>query len=168
MKELKFPCLETKLVPIEKVIPNDYNPNKVASKEMKLLAHSIEEDGLTMPVVTCYNKDKDVYEIVDGEHRYTVVKDYFKSDVIAISVIDKNILERMAATVRHNRARGVHDVETEANNVKSMSAKGANDLDICEDLGMSFEEVARLKRVSRCAANELKYAEYGNAWEVEE
>ena len=166
MKKLEFPCLEARLVPISKVKPNSYNPNSVATREMKLLAHSIEEDGLTMPVVTCYDEEKDIYEIVDGEHRYTIVKDYFKSDVIAVSVIDKPILGRMAATVRHNRARGVHAVDKEADNVKTMLEKGAKDIEICEELGMSYEEVFRLKQQTGSVATELQYKDYGNAWEV--
>lgn len=168
MKKLEFPCLGVKLVPIDKVKPNSYNPNSVASKEMKLLAHSIEEDGLTMPVVTCYNEEEDIYEIVDGEHRYTVVKDYFKSDVIAVSVIDKPILHRMASTVRHNRARGVHMVQSEADNIKSMAQKGVSDLELSKHLGMSYEEIHKLKQTSRCAANLLGMDEYSKAYEKDE
>lgn len=168
MKKLEFPCLNTKLVPIEKVKPNSYNPNSVASSEMKLLAHSIEEDGLTMPVVTCYNAEEDIYEIVDGEHRYTVVRDYFKSDVIAISVIDKPILHRMASTVRHNRARGVHMVQSEADNVKAMAKEGVSDLELSKDLGMSYEEIHKLKQTSRCAANLLGMNQYSKAYEKDE
>lgn len=89
MKELKFPCMDVKLVPIDKVIANNWNPNKVAKPEMKLLAHSIEEDGLTMPIVTYYDDKIDKYVVVDGFHRYTIVKDYFESDVIAVTVLKK-------------------------------------------------------------------------------
>ena len=96
MKKLDFPCMQPKLVPIEKVVANNYNPNKVAKPEMELLYKSILEDGLTMPVVTFYDDKIDKYVIVDGFHRYTIVKDYFKSDVVAISVIDKDIKQRMA------------------------------------------------------------------------
>ena len=146
MKKLEFPCMQPKLVSIDKVVANNYNPNKVAKPEMELLYKSILEDGLTMPVVTFYDDKIDKYVIVDGFHRYTIVKDYFKSDVIAISVIDKDIKQRMASTVRHNRARGVHKVDLQADMVVDLLKKGWNDNDISKELGMTLEEVLRLKK----------------------
>lgn len=146
MKKLEFPCMQPKLVSIDKVVANNYNPNKVAKPEMELLYKSILEDGLTMPVVTFYDDKIDKYVIVDGFHRYTIVKDYFKSDVIAISVIDKDIKQRMASTVRHNRARGVHKVDLQADMVVDLLKKGWNDNDISKELGMTLEEVLRLKQ----------------------
>ncbi|WP_314989164.1 ParB/RepB/Spo0J family partition protein [uncultured Gemella sp.] len=146
MKKLEFPCMQPKLVSIDKVVANNYNPNKVAKPEMELLYKSILEDGLTMPVVTFYDEKIDKYVIVDGFHRYTIVKDYFKSDVVAISVIDKDIKQRMASTVRHNRARGVHKVDLQADMVVDLLKKGWNDNDISKELGMTLEEVLRLKQ----------------------
>ena len=146
MKKLEFPCMQPKLVSIDKVVANNYNPNKVAKPEMELLYKSILEDGLTMPVVTFYDAKIDKYVIVDGFHRYTIVKDYFKSDVVAISVIDKDIKQRMASTVRHNRARGVHKVDLQADMVVDLLKKGWNDNDISKELGMTLEEVLRLKQ----------------------
>ena len=146
MKKLEFPCMQPKLVSIYKVVANNYNPNKVAKPEMELLYKSILEDGLTMPVVTFYDDKIDKYVIVDGFHRYTIVKDYFKSDVVAISVIDKDIKQRMASTVRHNRARGVHKVDLQADMVVDLLKKGWNDNDISKELGMTLEEVLRLKQ----------------------
>lgn len=146
MKKLEFPCMQPKLVSIDKVVANNYNPNKVAKPEMQLLYKSILEDGLTMPVVTFYDDKIDKYVIVDGFHRYTIVKDYFKSDVVAISVIDKDIKQRMASTVRHNRARGVHKVDLQADMVVDLLKKGWNDNDISKELGMTLEEVLRLKQ----------------------
>lgn len=146
MKKLEFPCMQPKLVSIDKVVANNYNPNKVAKPEMELLYKSILEDGLTMPVVTFYDDKIDKYVIVDGFHRYIIVKDYFKSDVVAISVIDKDIKQRMASTVRHNRARGVHKVDLQADMVVDLLKKGWNDNDISKELGMTLEEVLRLKQ----------------------
>lgn len=146
MKKLEFPCMQPKLVSIDRVVANNYNPNKVAKPEMELLYKSILEDGLTMPVVTFYDDKIDKYVIVDGFHRYTIVKDYFKSDVVAISVIDKDIKQRMASTVRHNRARGVHKVDLQADMVVDLLKKGWNDNDISKELGMTLEEVLRLKQ----------------------
>lgn len=166
MKRLDFPCMQPKLVPIEKVVANNYNPNKVAKPEMELLYKSILEDGLTMPVVTFYDDKIDKYVIVDGFHRYTIVKDYFKSDVVAISVIDKDIKQRMASTVRHNRARGVHKVDLQADMVVDLLKKGWNDNDISKELGMTLEEVLRLKQQTGIAEL-FKDRTHSKSWIVE-
>lgn len=165
MKKLEFPCMQPKLVPIDKVVANNYNPNKVAKPEMELLYKSILEDGLTMPVVTFYDEKIDKYVIVDGFHRYTIVKDYFKSDVVAISVIDKDIKQRMASTVRHNRARGVHKVDLQADMVVDLLKKGWNDNDISKELGMTLEEVLRLKQQTGIAEL-FKDRTHSNSWIV--
>lgn len=166
MKRLDFPCMQPKLVPIEKVVANNYNPNKVAKPEMELLYKSILEDGLTMPVVTFYDDKIDKYVIVDGFHRYTIVKEYFKSDVVAISVIDKDIKQRMASTVRHNRARGVHKVDLQADMVVDLLKKGWNDNDISKELGMTLEEVLRLKQQTGIAEL-FKDRTHSKSWIVE-
>ncbi len=166
MKKLEFPCMQPKLVPIEKVVANNYNPNKVAKPEMELLYKSILEDGLTMPIVTFYDDKIDKYVIVDGFHRYTIVKDYFKSDVVAISIIDKDIKQRMASTVRHNRARGVHKVDLQADMVVDLLKKGWNDNDISKELGMTLEEVLRLKQQTGIAEL-FKDRSHSKSWIVE-
>lgn len=166
MKKLEFPCMQPKLVPIEKVVANNYNPNKVAKPEMELLYKSILEDGLTMPIVTFYDDKIDKYVIVDGFHRYTIVKDYFKSDVVAISIIDKDIKQRMASTVRHNRARGVHKVDLQADMVVDLLKKGWNDNDISKELGMTLEEVLRLKQQAGIAEL-FKDRSHSKSWIVE-
>lgn len=166
MKKLEFPCMQPKLVPIAKVVGNNYNPNKVAKPEMELLYKSILEDGLTMPIVTFYDDKIDKYVIVDGFHRYTIVKDYFKSDVVAISIIDKDIKQRMASTVRHNRARGVHKVDLQADMVVDLLKKGWNDNDISKELGMTLEEVLRLKQQTGIAEL-FKDRSHSKSWIVE-
>lgn len=167
MKKLEFPCMNPKLVDINKVVANDYNPNKVANPEMKLLAHSIEEDGLTMPIVTYYDEEIDKYIVVDGFHRYTIVKDYFKSDVIAVVTIDKDIKDRMASTVRHNRARGVHKVDLQADMVVDLIKKGWDDEDVAKHLGMTFEEVLRLKQQTG-VASVFKGRSHSRSWVTKE
>ena len=112
----KSPVYDVIPVPIEKIDPNEYNPNSVAPPEMKLLYDSIKEDGYTMPIVCYYNSENDRYEIVDGFHRYRIMldhKDIYEREggCVPVSVINKSIDNRMASTIRHNRARGTHDVE---------------------------------------------------------
>lgn len=155
-------------VPLEKVRPNDYNPNSVARIEMGLLMKSILHDGYTQPVVTIYDDEKDEYVIVDGFHRYFTMKSSpeiqaLTGGLLPIVVIDKPIADRMASTVRHNRARGKHSTEGMANLVFKMLDEGMSDADICNELGMEPEELVRLKHVtgfSKLFAD----TEYNKAW----
>ena len=167
---IKQPIDYVMWVPIEKVEPNGYNPNSVATVEMELLYKSIKKDGYTQPIVTIYDKKKDKYVIVDGFHRYYVCKT--KKDIydrnmgmLPIVVIDKNISERMAATVRHNRARGEHSIDGMSNLVFKMLDEGMSDADVCNELGMEPEELLKLKHLtgfSKLFAN----TEYKMAWET--
>ena len=165
MKELTFPCMHPKLVPTDKVVANEYNPNRVAEPEMELLQISIEEDGFTQPVVVYYDESKDLYIVVDGFHRYVIVRDYFKSDVIAVVEIDKPIEERMASTIRHNRARGKHQVDLTAELVKELLRRGRTDEEIAKALGMDAEEVLRLKQQVKVAET-MANGYYTKSWEI--
>jgi len=156
-------------VDVDKVQANDYNPNSVATIEMKLLYTSIKHDGYTQPVVTIYDKNIDKYVIIDGFHRYLTCKTH--DDIrernhgkLPIVVLDKDINDRMASTVRHNRARGKHSIKGMSSIVFGMLDNGWEDHDICEELGMEAEELLRLKHItgfSKLFAD----AEYKKAWE---
>lgn len=140
-------------VPIDMVQPNDYNPNSVASVEMKLLHTSIKQDGYTQPVVTIWDDNKKKYIIIDGFHRYFTCKnnkDIFERNhgLLPITVLKKDINERMASTVRHNRARGKHSVAGMSNMVFKMLENGWADHQICNELGMEPEELLKLKHVT--------------------
>jgi len=148
MTSVDFPVLNVRMIPIDKIRANDYNPNKVATPEMKLLKHSIQEDGYTQPVVTFYDEKEDMYEIVDGFHRYTVGKNMLKLKELPCTVIDKPIENRMASTIRHNRARGTHQITNMSQIVVELSSQGWRDDEICKALGMDLDEVIRLKQVS--------------------
>ena len=158
-------------VPVEKVQANDYNPNSVASNEMRLLYVSISHDGYTQPVVTVYDPDLDKYVIVDGFHRYTTMrrnKDLYEKNEgrLPIVVLSKSINERMAATIRHNRARGKHSVAGMGQIVFNMLKNGATDEAICNEVGLEPEELARLKYVTGFAKL-FENAQYGKAWETD-
>ena len=148
MKEINFPVLNVKMVDIDKVIANDYNPNKVAPPEMKLLKHSIEEDGYTQPIVTYYDKDHDQYIVVDGFHRYRCAKEYFALKQIPIVTIDKDLNNRIASTIRHNRARGTHQIIDMSKIVLDLTSRGWTESQISEHLGMELDEIIRLKQIS--------------------
>lgn len=158
-------------VPIDKVTPKDYNPNSVAKKEMQLLYISIKEDGYTQPVVTVYDEKQDKYVIVDGFHRYFTCKtqkDILERNhgMLPIVVIDKSINERMASTVRHNRARGSHAVTSMLKLVFEMLKNGWSDSAICKELGMEAEEINKLKYVTGFAKL-FEKVDYNNAWKSE-
>lgn len=148
MSDFVSPVYAVRAVPLDKIEANDYNPNHVAKREMDLLYQSIKADGYTMPVVCFYDQERDKYIIVDGFHRYTIM--LTRPDILArengmlpVSVIDKPISDRMASTVRHNRARGKHEVQLQASLV-AMLKDGWDELKIMRELGMTLDEVQRL------------------------
>ncbi len=156
-------------VPIEKIIPNDYNPNTVAPPELKLLYDSIKQDGYTMPIVCYHNKENDTYIIVDGFHRYRIMLDHpdiyeREGGKLPVSVINKSLDHRMASTIRHNRARGNHDVDLMSNIIKELHELGRTDKWIAKHLGMDKDEILRLKQITGLAAL-FRDVEFSNAWE---
>jgi ParB-like chromosome segregation protein Spo0J len=156
-------------VPVEKVKANDYNPNQVALQELKLLHVSITQDGYTQPVVTVYDPQNDEYVIVDGFHRYFTMKTAADirekyNGLLPVVVLNKTIQERMASTVRHNRARGKHSVGGMGHLVVGLSQKGWSDSRICNDLGLEPDELLRLKHTSGIAEL-FKDREYGRSYE---
>ncbi|MFW6030692.1 MAG: IbrB-like domain-containing protein [Halanaerobiales bacterium] len=164
MKKIEFPVLNVKMVPLDKVKANDYNPNKVAGPEMKLLKHSIEEDGYTQPIVTIYDKEQDLYIVVDGFHRYRCAKEFFKLEEVPIVEIEKDIKNRMASTIRHNRARGTHQIKDMSVIVADLFQMGWSDEDICNHLGMDLDEVLRLKQITGLKEAFANH-EFSKSWE---
>ncbi|CAI2620620.1 putative protein YbdM [Apilactobacillus kunkeei] len=167
-KEFKSPVYNVKAIPVEKIQANTYNPNHVALPEMKLLYESIKDDGYTMPIV-CYKiPDTDKYEIVDGYHRYCVMmkhKDIYKREqgMLPVSVIEKPITDRIASTVRHNRARGTHSPELMKNIVVELKDAGMSDQWIRRNLGMDADELLRLKQISGLARL-FENEEFSKGW----
>ena len=153
---MKSPVYNVRAVPIEKIHANSYNPNSVAPPEMELLYKSIKEDGYTMPIVCYYIADNDTYEIVDGFHRYTTTlrhKDIYEREggMMPVVVIEKDISNRMASTIRHNRARGSHSIELMSNIVSELTKSGMSDAWILKKIGMDADELLRLKQLSGLA-----------------
>lgn len=149
---------------------NDYNPNAVAKREMKLLYTSIKHDGYTQPIVTIWDEEKQKYVIIDGFHRYATMvynKDIREAnnDEVPIVVLDKDINDRMASTIRHNRARGKHSVDGMSNIVLKMLKNGWDDAAICNELGLETEELVRLKYVTGFAKL-YEGKPFSQAWET--
>ncbi len=155
----------------ETVTANDYNPNSVAPPEMKLLEHSITEDGYTQPIVSW--RHDGVYEVVDGFHRHRVGKEsktvngrvmgYLPLVVINSDRQDKS--DRIAATIRHNRARGKHKVEAMSDIVIELKRRNWSDEKIGRELGMDPDEVLRLCQITGLAEC-FKDQAFSEAWEV--
>lgn len=162
-KKIAFPCLYAKLVPTSMVYFNEYNPNAVAPPEMRLLEKSILEDGYTQPIVVIFDSENDRYIVVDGAHRYKNAVKKFKLSYVPVVVIEKDIKERMAATIRHNRARGEHNVGKMSSIVAELVLLGWDDVTISEHLGMDADEVLRLKQ-NTGIAEIFRNIEYSRAW----
>ncbi len=162
------PVYNVLAVPMEKVRANAYNPNSVAPVEMSLLEISIWEDGYTMPVVCYYLPEEDIYEIVDGYHRFTVLQTSQRirereRGMLPVVVIDKDIQNRMASTIRHNRARGTHSIELMSNIVAELVQAGMSDQWILRHIGMDKDELLRLKQITGLAAL-FKDKDFTMAW----
>ena len=150
------PAYGVRAVPIEKIVANSYNPNIMAPPEMRLLELSIWEDGYTMPCVCYYLEEDDLYEIVDGYHRYLVMKQSQRiydreKGMLPVTVIEKDISNRMASTIRHNRARGMHNLELMTEIVTELVKSGMSDKWIMRNIEMDKNELLRFKQISGLA-----------------
>lgn len=150
---MKSPVYGVIAVSVDKIQANSYNPNSVAKPEMDLLEISIWEDWYTMPIVCYYLKDEDKYEIVDWFHRYTTLKNskriYDREQwMLPVVVIDKDEWNRMASTIRHNRARWNHSIELMSNIVSELTKSWMSDAWILKHIGMDKDELLRLKQIT--------------------
>lgn len=151
---------------------NNYNPNSVAPTEMDLLKLSIEADGYTQPIVTMESKKG--REVIDGFHRHLVGKTYDPIQkrvhgylpVVTINSERESLEDRMASTVRHNRARGSHKVESMSEIVVHLKRKKWSDEKIAKHLGMDADEVLRLRQITGLAEM-FSDREFSQAWEPE-
>lgn len=164
-----------KWVKNESVVANDYNPNKVAPPEMKLLELSIINDGYTQPIVTWGNPEKDAIEVIDGFHRNRVGKE---SKVVGarlngyLPVVDirteqSNKNDRMASTIRHNRARGKHQIDAMSEIVIELKNRNWRNARVAKELGMDEEEVLRLCQISGME-HLFSDKDFSRAWEADD
>lgn len=152
------------------VFANDYNPNSVAPPEMELLHTSIKEDGYTQPIVVWQHDC--IYEVVDGFHRNRVGKEYADIKerihgylpVVVINDDREDKGDRIASTIRHNRARGKHKVEAMSDIVLELKKRNWSDDKIAKELGMEADEVLRLAQIQGLAEM-FADREFSQAWE---
>lgn len=157
------------------VIANDYNPNSVAPPEMELLRLSISNDGYTQPVVSMKNESDNNRIVIDGFHRTRVSKEcpdivsrlFGYTPVVTIRESQEGLNDRVASTIRHNRARGKHKVESMSDIVADLKKRNWSDKKIGKELGMDQDEVLRLSQIS--GLTELfSNSDFSMAWEAEE
>jgi len=171
MSEFKSPVYNVIAIPIDKVRANDYNPNAVAPPEMELLETSIWEDGYTQPVVGVYDAENDVYVVVDGFHRFKILRDSPRirereQGMLPVVVLNKDMSDRMASTIRHNRARGTHNIELMSTIVAELVEMGKGDRWICQHIGMSPDELLRMKQITGLASL-FQNKDFSDSWEAE-
>lgn len=164
------PALTVQLVPSDKVKGNDYNPNKVAPPEMRLLRLSIKKDGITMPVVVCDTPEdkKYPYTVVDGFHRTTIIQRDKEVNgslhgYVPVSRLNKKLEDRITSTVRHNMARGTHQVELSAKLITLLRKHNWTNQRIGMELGMDADEVLRLKQITGLA-EAFRDEEFSKSW----
>lgn len=172
MKDQPIDCVLW--VDAERVEANDYNPNSVAPPEMKLLQRSIEADGYTQPIVT-WQREDGIIEVVDGFHRNRVgreskaVRDRLMGR-LPVTIVGSDRTDRgdrIAATIRHNRARGKHKIDAMSEIVQELARRNWSNDRIGKELGMDPDEVLRLKQISGLAEM-FADREFSQAWEIED
>ena len=163
----KHPVATVIWVEKDLVKANDYNPNAVAKPEMDLLRRSIEADGFTQPIVTWFHDG--IYEVVDGFHRHLVGKEMGLTHLPVVVVNNESTErnDRIASTIRHNRARGKHKISSMSDIVVELSRQNWNDERIAKELGMDADEVLRLKQITGLAEL-FENEDFDEAWEPEE
>jgi hypothetical protein len=165
--DIKHPVLNVKLISSSLIRDNDYNPNIMASPEYKLLKHSIKKDGLTMPIIVSESNGY-IHKIIDGSHRVKIIKNNldiknsFHSYIPTVSLIH-SYSEQITSSVRHNVARGSHQVELTSKLIMKLKQSSWNNKKICEELGMDPDEVLRMQQITGLA-DAYKDEDFSFAW----
>lgn len=164
--KVNMPCLNTKLVDRDLLQANNYNPNNVPKDKMELLKQSIIDNGFCFPIVTIWSEEDEKYIIIDGFHRYTMcLPQWLDIKEVPIVVLQHDLSKRMAATIQFNKARGVHQVDGDAEIVKSLIEQGWEECEIAQHLGIDMETVLRYKQLTGIL-DLFKNVEYSTSWEV--
>ena len=165
---VRIPCMNVQMVARERVVANGYNPNAVSPDKLELLRTSIVDNGFCFPIVTIYDADRDVFVIIDGFHRRLMAEpEWLDMPEVPVVVLDHTLSQRMAATIQFNKARGVHQVDLDAEVVRAMIEQGQAEADVADKLGMDLDTVHRYKQITG-VAELFRGANYSMAWEMEE
>ena len=162
------PCLSVLMAKRDLVVANTYNPNSVPPDRLELLRTSIVENGFCFPCVTILDRDLERFVIIDGFHRYLVSgPEWLGLEYVPIVCLQHGIQKRMTATMQFNRARGVHQVDLDADIVRALIQQGMTDAEVAVQLGMDEDTVHRYKQLSGIAELFAK-VQYSTAWEMQE
>jgi ParB-like chromosome segregation protein Spo0J len=163
---IPVPCVNTLLVKRDLVVANNYNPNFVSKDKMQLLKQSIRDNGFCFPIVTIWDDVEEKFVIIDGFHRYLISGEkWLDLDYIPIVYVDHDISKRMYATVQFNKARGVHQVDLDADVIRSLIEQGKSEEEISVHLGIDIETIYRYKQLTGIAEL-FKNAEYSMPWTI--
>lgn len=160
---IKQTAANVKVISMDLLYANDYNPNRMPDTEMKLLKDSITKYGFIFPIVANWNDSKQMYMIIDGYHRFEAMK-RLKATEISIVNMDIKHHDAVQLTVLMNRIKGMHQVEKMSSLVVKLEDLGLEDSEICNNLGMEAEEYLRLKQ-QLGIAHAFKHHNYSNSWE---
>lgn len=152
------------IVPIDMLVANDYNPNRMPETEMRLLADSIKTYGFLFPIITTWDEKLGKFRIIDGYHRYEVLKRMGSKEVMIVDLSLK-YHQAMQLTVLMNRIKGMHKVERMSDLIVNLEDLGMEDSEICHNLGMEAEEFLRLKQ-QLGIAHAFRNHNYSNSWEI--
>jgi len=166
--KVTIPCVGTLLVKRDLVQANTYNPNSVPDDKMELLRQSIVDNGFCFPIVTIYDPDLQKFVVIDGFHRFLISgPDWLDMPYVPIVILAHDISQRMAATWQFNKARGVHQVDLDADLIRAMIEQGIPEDEIAARLGIDLDTVFRYKQVTGIAEL-FKGADYSMSWEITE
>ena len=135
---------------------------------MNLLRQSIVDNGFCFPIVTIWDDEQGVFVIIDGFHRSLIGSgEWLGLEYLPVVVLDHDIAKRMAATIQFNKARGVHQVDLDAEVIRKLIEQGVSEDDVAQRLGIDLETVHRYKQLTGVAALFAK-SDYSMAWEMSE
>jgi ParB-like chromosome segregation protein Spo0J len=164
--QIEVPCLNTLLVARELIEANQYNPNTVSPDKLDLLQQSILDNGFCFPIVTIWDDEREKFIIIDGFHRDLMADPaWLDLDYLPVVVLSHDISKRMIATHQFNKARGVHQVDLDADIVRALIEQGMSEEDMAGHLGMDLDTIHRYKQLTGIAEL-FKHADYSMSWEM--
>lgn len=167
--KILVPCMNTMLVRVGLVLENLYNPNSVPPDKMALLQQSILDNGVCFPVVAIWDDEQQLFVVIDGAHRRMIHgPDWLDCDYIPLVVLSHDMSKRLAATWQFNKARGVHQVDLDAELIRRLGEQGLTDEQVAERLGVDVDTVFRYRQVAGIAEVVGSRAEWSQAWEMRE
>lgn len=163
MGELTFPCLSPVLVPVELLEANHYNPNRVSRDKMDALFLSMQRSGVTRPIIVFHDRDRDRYVIVDGFHRWAILKGRFQASHVPVVILNAALDRRMKATILFNQAKGRHRVDRTNALIHRLRELGWPCDKIAKELNIDAERVLRALQ-DQGIAEYYRYRKFSRAW----